>query len=465
MFSKKDNLKDLPRKVFIKTYGCQMNVYDSERMAYLLQREEYQLTADMGEADIILLNTCSIREKPEHKIYSILGRLKGLKDKNPDLILGVGGCVAQQEGEKLLEKSPCLDLVFGTHAMGKLPSLLDTIRAQGGKVCEVEMSTHGCLDEGTYTASAHKVSSYVSVIRGCNNFCSYCVVPYVRGRERSRPQAGIIAEVEHLVRMGVKEVTLLGQNVNSYGNDCGRIGAFPRLLTSINGVADLERIRFITSHPKDLSDALIRCFKELDKLCEHIHLPVQSGSNKILKLMNRGYTREDYLEKIDALRTTCPEIGITSDVIVGFPQETDEDFEDTLNLMKEVCFDDLFSFNYSDRPMTPARELADKVPSDLKGERLRLLQEMQREYSLKKNRLLLNRVEDVLIEGISKKDSQRVTGKTRSNKTVNTVGGAALRGEVVPVRIREVHLHSLSGELEDIPVGERSASGRVGCER
>jgi tRNA-2-methylthio-N6-dimethylallyladenosine synthase len=439
-----------------------MNVYDSERMAYLLQRDNYQLTADMGEADVILLNTCSIREKPEHKIYSILGRLKGLKDKNPDLILGVGGCVAQQEGEKLLEKSPCLDLVFGTHAMGKLPSLLNRVREHGRKVCEVEMSAHGCLDEGTYTASAHKVSSYVSVIRGCNNFCSYCVVPYVRGRERSRPQEEIIAEVKHLVRMGVKEVTLLGQNVNSYGNDCGRTGDFPRLLTSINEVADLERIRFITSHPKDLSDALIRCFKELDKLCEHIHLPVQSGSNKILKLMNRGYTREDYLGKIDALRTTCPEMGITSDVIVGFPQETDEDFEDTLNLMKEVCFDDLFSFHYSDRPMTPATQLADKVPSDLKGERLRLLQEMQCEYSLKKNRLLLNRVEDVLIEGISKKDSRRVTGKTRSNKTVNTVGGEELRGKVVPVRIQEVHLHSLSGALEGLPVGERSVSCQKG---
>jgi tRNA-2-methylthio-N6-dimethylallyladenosine synthase len=257
--------------------------------------------------------------------------------------------------------------------------------------------------------------------------------------------------------MGGKEITLLGQNVNSYGNDCGISGGFPRLLTSLNEIAALERIRFITSHPKDLSDDLIRCFKELDKVCEHIHLPVQSGSNKILKLMNRGYTREDYLEKIDALRTTCPEIGITSDVIVGFPQETQEDFDDTLNLMQEVCFDDLFSFHYSDRPMTPATQLADKVPSDVKAERLRLLQEMQGEYSLKKNRLLLNRVEDVLVEGISKKDSQRVTGKTRSNKTVNSPGGEDLQGKVVPVRIKEVHLHSLSGEVEELPVDERSA--------
>jgi tRNA-2-methylthio-N6-dimethylallyladenosine synthase len=447
-----------PKKLlFLKTFGCQMNVYDSERMAHLLEQDDYQLTPDMGEADVILLNTCSIREKPEHKIYSILGRLKELKDKKPDLILGVGGCVAQQEGEKLLEKSPCLDLVFGTHTISKLPSLLEKVREHKVKVCDVEMYDNGCLDEGTYSASSHKVSSYVSVIRGCNNFCSYCVVPYVRGRERSRPQEEIVAEVNHLVKMGGKEITLLGQNVNSYGNDCGISGGFPRLLTSLNEIAALERIRFITSHPKDLSDDLIRCFKELDKVCEHIHLPVQSGSNKILKLMNRGYTREDYLEKIDALRTTCPEIGITSDVIVGFPQETQEDFDDTLNLMQEVCFDDLFSFHYSDRPMTPATQLADKVPSDVKAERLRLLQEMQGEYSLKKNRLLLNRVEDVLVEGISKKDSQRVTGKTRSNKTVNSPGGEDLQGKVVPVRIKEVHLHSLSGEVEELPVDERSA--------
>jgi len=460
MLRKQDNLKDMSRKVFIKTYGCQMNVYDSERMAHLLQRDDYELTADMGEADVILLNTCSIREKPEHKIYSVLGRLKGLKDKNPDLILGVGGCVAQQEGERLLEKAPCLDLVFGTHTMSKLPSLLNRVRENREKVCEVEMYDDGGLDEGTYSASPYKVSSYVTVIRGCNNFCSYCVVPYVRGRERSRPREEIIAEVEHLVRMGVKEVTLLGQNVNSYGNDSGRTGGFPRLLTAINGISGLERIRFITSHPKDLSDALILCFKELDKLCEHIHLPVQSGSNKILKLMNRGYTREDYLEKIDALRITCPEIGITSDIIVGFPQETDKDFEDTLNLMKEVCFDDLFSFQYSDRPMTSATQLAEKVPSDVKGKRLILLQEMQREYSLKKNRLLLNRVEDVLIEGISKKDSRRVTGKTRSNKTVNSAGGENLQGKVVPVRIKEVHLHSLSGEVEELPMGGMGPSCR-----
>jgi len=447
-----------PKKLlFLKTYGCQMNVYDSERMAHLLQQDDYQLTPDMGEADVILLNTCSIREKPEHKIYSILGRLKELKDKKPDLILGVGGCVAQQEGEKLLEKSPCLDLVFGTHTISKLPSLLEKVREHKVKVCDVEMYDNGYLDEGTCSASSHKVSSYVSVIRGCNNFCSYCVVPYVRGRERSRPQEEIVAEVNHLVKMGGKEITLLGQNVNSYGNDCGISGGFPRLLTSLNEIAALERIRFITSHPKDLSDDLIRCFKELDKVCEHIHLPVQSGSNKILKLMNRGYTREDYLEKIDALRTTCPEIGITSDVIVGFPQETQEDFDDTLNLMQEVCFDDLFSFHYSDRPMTPATQLADKVPSDVKAERLRLLQEMQGEYSLKKNRLLLNRVEDVLVEGISKKDSRRVTGKTRSNKTVNSPGGEDLQGKVVPVRIKKVHLHSLSGEVEDLPADERSA--------
>ncbi len=340
-----------------------MNVYDSERMVRLLQGCDYQVTSDIRQADLILLNTCSIREKPEHKIYSILGRLKRLKDKNPDLVLGVGGCVAQQEGEKLFEKAPYLDLVFGTHSINKLPHLLEVAEERRSKVCDVEIVEDGYRDEGVFDSSLEKVSSYLSIIRGCNNFCSYCVVPYVRGRERSRQKEEILAEAAHLAQRGVKELTLLGQNVNSYGNDLGGTSDFPCLLASVNEIEGIERIRFITSHPKDLSDELIRCFKELDKVCEHIHLPVQSGSNNVLTLMNRGYTREDYLKKVDALRRVSPEIGITSDVIVGFPQETQSDFEDTLELMKEVKFDDLFSFHYSDRPMTASIRFEGKIPS------------------------------------------------------------------------------------------------------
>jgi len=433
--------------LFLKTYGCQMNVYDSERMAHLLQGCNYQLTSDVKKADLIILNTCSIREKPEHKIYSILGRLKGLKDKKPDLILGVGGCVAQQEGEKLFEKAPWLDLVFGTHGINKLPQLLKAVEEKKAKVCETTMCEGGYLDEGVFASCAQGISSFVSIIRGCNNFCSFCVVPHVRGRERSRPEKEILKEVEHLAQRGVKEVVLLGQNVNSYGNDFAGGGGFPHLLALINEIKGIERIRFITSHPKDLSDDLIRCFKDLDRVCEHIHLPVQSGSTKILKLMNRGYTREEYLEKVDRLRKMCPEIAITSDVIVGFPQETQGDFEDTLDLMAQVEFDDLFSFHYSDRPMTRATDFEGKISSEVKRERLKILQEIQEGYSLKKNRVMADKVEEVLVDGVSKKDSHCMTGKTRSHKTVNFVGKDSLRGKILAIKIKDAHLHSLSGEL------------------
>ena len=447
MLQEQQTYEKISRKVFIKTYGCQMNVYDSERMVRLLQGCDYQVTSDIRQADLILLNTCSIREKPEHKIYSILGRLKRLKDKNPALVLGVGGCVAQQEGEKLFKKAPYLDLVFGTHSINNLPHLLEEAEERRSKVCDVGIVEEGYRDEGVFDSSLEKVSSYLSIIRGCNNFCSYCVVPYVRGRERSRQKEEILIEAAHLARRGVKELTLLGQNVNSYGNDLDGTCDFPSLLTSVNEIEGIERIRFITSHPKDLSNELIRCFKELDKLCEHIHLPVQSGSNNVLKMMNRGYTREDYLKKVEALRGACPEIGITSDVIVGFPQETQNDFEDTLELMKEVKFDDLFSFHYSDRPMTASIRFEGKIPSEEKKERLKTLQELQNNYSLEKNAARLGKVEEVLVEGVSRKDVGCATGKTRSNKTVNFPGGDNLKGQLVSVKIKDVHLHSLSGEL------------------
>jgi tRNA-2-methylthio-N6-dimethylallyladenosine synthase len=437
----------MSRTVFIKTYGCQMNVYDSERIMGLLQGCGYTLAPEAAAADVILLNTCSIREKPEHKLYSILGRLKEYKDANPALILGVGGCVAQQEGEKLFEKAPHLDLVFGTHSIDSLPGLIKQVEAEREKVCRTGLREEGYSDEGVCCAASPGVSAYVSIIRGCNNFCSYCVVPYVRGREKSRPQEDIIQEIQQLCRRGVREVTLLGQNVNSYGSDNGRTGSFPRLLEAVNEVTGIERIRFITSHPKDLGDDLIRCFSALGKLCPHIHLPFQSGSNKILRLMNRGYTREEYLSKVEGLRRACPPIAITSDVIVGFPGETDEDFEQTLALMEAVRFDDLFSFNYSDRPMTAAIRFEGKIPPEVKRERLARLLEMQNEHSIGRNRTLLNTEEEVLVEGMSKKDGRRITGKTRSNKTVIAEGGEEFTGRLVPVRIRSVTAHTLSGDI------------------
>jgi len=425
-----------------------MNVYDSERIMGLLQGCGYELAPDVAAADIILLNTCSIREKPEHKLYSILGRLKEYKDANPALILGVGGCVAQQEGEKLFEKAPHLDLVFGTHSIDSLPGLIKQVETKREKVCRTGLREEGYSDEGVCCAASPGVSAYVSIIRGCNNFCSYCVVPYVRGREKSRPQEDIIQEIQQLCRRGVREVTLLGQNVNSYGSDNGRTGSFPRLLEAVNEVTGIERIRFITSHPKDLGDDLIRCFSALDKLCPHIHLPFQSGSNKILRLMNRGYTREEYLAKVEGLRRACPPIAITSDVIVGFPGETDEDFEQTLALMEAVRFDDLFSFNYSDRPMTAALRFEGKISAEVKAERFSLLQDLQNEHSLIRNRTLLNTEEEVLVEGMSKKDGRRITGKTRSNKTVIAEGREELAGRLVSVRIRSVTAHTLSGDIE-----------------
>ena len=437
----------MSRTVFIKTYGCQMNVYDSERIMALLQGCGYTLAPEAAAADVILLNTCSIREKPEHKLYSILGRLKEYKDANPALILGVGGCVAQQEGEKLFEKAPHLDLVFGTHSIDSLPGLIRQVETEREKVCRTGLREEGYSDEGVCCAASPGVSAYVSVIRGCNNFCSYCVVPYVRGREKSRPQEDIIQEIQQLCRRGVREVTLLGQNVNSYGSDNGRTGSFPRLLEAVNEVTGIERIRFITSHPKDLGDDLMRCFSSLGKLCPHIHLPFQSGSNKILRLMNRGYTREEYLAKVEGLRRACPPIAITSDVIVGFPGETDEDFEQTLALMEAVRFDDLFSFNYSDRPMTAALRFEGKISAEVKAERFSLLQDLQNEYSLIRNRTLLNTEEEVLVEGISRKDGRRITGKTRSNKTVIAEGREELTGRLVPVRIRGVTAHTLSGDI------------------
>ena len=424
-----------------------MNVYDSERITGLLEGCGYRVTPDITAADVILLNTCSIREKPEHKIYSILGRLKEYKDANPDLILGVGGCVAQQEGDRLFAKAPHLDLVFGTHSIDRLPGLIKEVEAKRTRVCRTTMDGEGYSDEGVCCSASPGVSAYVSIIRGCNNFCSFCVVPYVRGREKSRPREDIIQEIGQLCQRGAREVTLLGQNVNSYGSDNGGKSTFTRLLEAVNEVKGIERMRFITSHPKDLGDDLIRCFGRLPKLCEHIHLPVQSGSDKVLHLMNRGYTREDYLAKVERLRQVCPSISITSDVIVGFPQETEEDFEDTLTLMEAVHFDDLFSFNYSDRPMTAALNFTGKIPPGVKATRLALLQELQNKHSVARNSLLVDTVEEVLVEGTSKKDPRRITGKTRSNKTVVAPGDGELRGHLVPVCIKSVTSHTLSGAI------------------
>ncbi len=381
-----------------------MNVYDSGRISDCLASLGYFQVERPESADLVILNTCAIRKKAEQKVFSFLGRMAELKLKNPDMIIGVGGCVAQQEGKKILDRSPYLDLVFGTHAIGRLPHLLKRIETSGARLVDVDLLD--CIqDEGFHSetkADEGKISKFVTIMQGCDNFCSYCVVPYVRGREMSRSSASIVSEIEELVASGLKEVTLLGQNVNSYGKKEG-LCDFPELLSMVNGIDNLLRIRFTTSHPKDISDGLIQSFKELDKLCKHVHLPVQSGSSRILSMMNRRYTREMYLEKICSLRDACPEIAITSDIIVGFPGETHDDLEDTLSLIREVEFDGLFAFMYSDRPNAPASGFAEKISESEKARRLQEVLSLQKTITLKKNKAMINTSQVVLVEGKSRK--------------------------------------------------------------
>ncbi len=437
----------MEKRVYIETYGCQMNEHDSERILRLLEGSCYSETKEAGEADVILINTCSVREKPEHKVYSALGRYKRLKEKR-GAIIGVAGCVAQQEGDRLLDRVPYLDMVIGTHAIPLLPQLLQKIEVSGEKVCETSFDQDGKYLEAVLPQkSLSKVKSYVTIMQGCDHFCSFCIVPYVRGREKSRPSQEIFEEVKHLTEMGVKEVCLLGQNVNGYGKGLEEEISFSELLERFDEIEGLQRIRFTTSHPKDLSEGLIQAFSKLKKLCEHIHLPFQSGSDKILKAMHRGYTKESYLEKIERLKKVCPSIAVTADVIVGFPGEEEEDFRQTLDLMETVRFDDLYSFKYSPRKGTRAAQFQDKVEEKVKQVRLTILQEIQKGITLQKNQALEGHVEEVLVEGRSKQSPQDVTGRTRSNKIVNFEGDMNLVGKLVPVQITKAYAHSLRGEL------------------
>jgi len=435
------------RRVYIETYGCQMNEHDSERMLRLLEGVGYTETEEANQADLILINTCSVREKPEQKVYSALGRFRKLKEKK-GIRIGVAGCVAQQEGERLLDRLPFLDLVIGTHAIPWIPQLLERVGASGERVCETGFDQRGeylkpFLSEKPLT----RVKSYVTIMQGCDHFCSFCIVPYVRGREKSRPSAEILDEIKQLAGLGAKEVFLLGQNVNGYGKGVEEEVDFPGLLEQVNGVEGIERIRFTTSHPADLSEGLIRGFSGLEKLCEHIHLPFQSGSDRVLKAMRRGYTIGSYLEKIERLKERCPSIAVTADVIVGFPGEEEEDFEQTLDLMERVRFDDLFSFKYSQRRGTRAAQMENQVREETKQARLSILQKIQREMTFEKNQALEGRVEEVLVEGQSKQSLQEVTGRTRSNKIVNFPGDRNLVGRLIPVKILKAYPHSLKGEI------------------
>jgi tRNA-2-methylthio-N6-dimethylallyladenosine synthase len=440
----------MEKRVYIETYGCQMNEHDSERILHLLEGSHYLETKNAQEADFILINTCSVREKPEHKVYSALGRFKWLKEKR-GAVLGVAGCVAQQEGDRLLDRVPYLDLVIGTHAIPMLPQLLQKMEVSGERVCETSFDSAGDYLKAVLPREpVGKVRSYVTIMQGCDHFCSFCIVPYVRGRERNRPSREIIEEVKRLVEMGVKEVCLLGQNVNGYGKGLKEEIRFSELLRRINNIDGLDRIRFTTSHPRDLSDELIQAYSSFSKLCEHIHLPFQSGSDKILQAMHRGYTKEAYLEKIDRLKKICPLIAITADVIVGFPGEEEKDFEETLDLIQKVRFDDLFSFKYSPRKGTRAAQFTDQVEEKVKQKRLSVLQKIQREITLQKNQEWEGRLEEILVEGRSKQSLQDMAGRTRSNKIVNFEGDLGLVGKLIPVGITKAYPHSLRGEILDV---------------
>ena len=431
------------KNLYIATFGCQMNEYDSQQISRILAPHGYVPVDRQDSADLIIINTCSIREKAEQKLYSHLGRLKKIKARNPNLIIGVGGCVAQQTGENLLARFEYLDLVFGTHTISQIPRMVEHIEKTGASVCNTEFTY--CFDyPAEFGSNGHKpVKSLLTIMRGCNNYCTYCIVPYVRGREISRPRDDILEEARALVAAGVKEITLLGQNVNSYNPET--TDGFVSLLHDFDKIEGLERIRFTTSHPKDLSPRLISSYGEMKKLCAHVHLPVQSGSNKVLKRMNRSYSREDYIQLTENLRKVRADISITTDIIVGFPGEEEIDFQHTLDLMRTVRFESAFSFKYSDRPFAKAANFSPKVPEEEKSRRLSELQNLQDQISLERNKLLEGTTKEILVEGYAKKTPEKLTGRTEGNHVVNFIGPDRLIGHIVPVRLMECFVHSIRG--------------------
>ena len=441
------------RKVYIRTYGCQMNEYDSEIMAGLLNNSGYHLTDNSEEAKVIILNTCYVREKVKHKIYSKLGELRKLKEEKPDLILGLSGCLVQREPEEVLQRAPYLDFILGTSNFYQLPEVLKEISGNDNQENQVgkrytrivRVEENGVIPEDLPKLRKRRFSAFVSIMRGCNNFCSFCNVPYVRGREVSRSSREILREIKELAQKRYKEVTLLGQNVNSYGKNGKENIDFADLLSLVNRIEGIRRIRFTTSHPKDLSDKLIDQMARLDKVCEHLHLPVQSGSNKILSRMKRGYTRKHYQDLVDKLRQAIPETTLTTDIIVGFPGEEEEDFRDTLELVETVGFDGAFTFCYSPLRGTEAAQLEERIPAEISGERLRRLIELQQAILLKKNKSLVGRKFEVMVEGISKKNPDEVEGRTRGNKIIIFPGGKNLIGRFIWVEIVKAGCWAMRG--------------------
>jgi len=414
-----------------------MNVHDSEKMAGILASEGYSPAESHKDADIIIFNTCSIRDKAEQKFLSELGRLKSLKKNNPGVKIAVAGCVAQQMGARLLSRAPHVDFVLGPQNLKLVRDIAND--ATGSSMLE---DNPMLAEEELPALRKEKGRAWVSIMYGCNNFCTYCIVPYTRGREKSRPSESIVREIEGLAAEGFKEVTLLGQNVNSYRSDVD----FPGLLGKIDKVEGIERVRFVTSHPKDFSAALIEAMAELPSICEHIHLPLQSGSDRILDLMNRRYTYDDYRAKVWLLREKVPGIAITTDIIAGFPTETEEDYQATVRALKEIEYDGIFAFRYSPRPGTGAASMEGDVPEDVKLDRLQKLLDLQDSITIRKNAPFEGTVQEVLVEGASETDPMRLAGRTRTNKIVNFTG-AAEEGALINVEILKAHKHSLEGRV------------------
>lgn len=437
------------KQYYLKTMGCQMNEHDSEVIAGLLLSLGYEPTDSVDEADLILYNTCCVRENPERKVYGHIASYRCLKELKPDLIIGICGCMTQQKNElkQIMKRLPHVDLIFGTHNIHRLPELLDRVQS-GERIVEV-------WDEAPYTEGQDyrdslpkerqsRLKAFVNVIYGCTNFCSYCIVPYTRGREHSRLPENILSEVRSLAEAGYKEITLLGQNVNAYGKDLSIDTNFSTLLAELNTIEGLERIRFTTSHPRDMGDDLIAALADLDKVCEHLHLPVQAGSNDLLRRMNRGYTREYYLDLVDRIRKSVPHISLTTDLIVGFPGETDEDFAQTLSLVEEVGFDSAFTFIYSPREGTPAAKMENQIPEEIKKERIYQLIELQNKISAEHMDKLVGRTLEVLVEGESE---DGVVGRTRTNRQVYFPGSPDLIGQLTQVQVLEASTWTLKGEM------------------
>jgi len=439
----------MSRKLFIKTFGCQMNEYDSAKTAELL-KESYglELATDEQHADVLLLNTCSVREKAQEKVFSQLGRWRELKLANPDIVIGVGGCVASQEGKAICDRAPYVDLVYGPQTLHRLPQMLAERLKTRASVVDVsfpEIEKFDNLPE----PRAEGPTAFVSIMEGCSKYCTFCVVPYTRGEEISRPFDDVISEIVTLAQQGIKEVTLLGQNVNAYqgimhDGDMADLALLIRYVAAIEGI---ERIRFTTSHPVEFSDELIQVFADVPKLVSHVHLPVQSGSDRVLAMMKRGHTALEYKSRIRKLREARPDISVSSDFIVGFPGETEKDFEDTMKLIEDIGFDHSFSFVYSARPGTPATNFVDDVDLEVKKQRLTRLQSRINEMSQAISQSMVGNIEKILVERPSKKDANQLAGRTENNRVVNFTGHTRLIGEFVNVRITEALPNSLRGEV------------------